>query len=287
MSKRSKPGPYEARKSSIAECAIRLQSHMVRERISRSWTLHAVRPDGSYDSNLAYSVTWTPGTIVLAGDIGELTITHYNAAATLEGAVTWLHGAGFDYLMSKSDAKEVFDKEATLAFIVEMANDEAIHSMRAEWGEMRRHRAGEVEEKKTADEAGESFTPEPYETTLKITSRYDGAIYGKRSGEIKLHSKLWTVPDGWERWFRIWAEIDGYDDADMIFTAKGRRELKDALESRLSDCGGERATELCRELGFDDYYGSETYPHRCEIQYAALQRWAAHVVNNELQKVAA
>jgi hypothetical protein len=250
--KSKKLSSYQERKARIAEYSERFAGHKGAARVSKSWHFNTTNKDGSYNSAYAFAVTWTPGSVFLAGDLGELTITHYNAAKTLDGTISWIGGSDFDYLMGKSDAKEEFDPVATCDHIVYLANEEAYDSMRGELSDRRQHRV------EVAEAVEEGLPPpEPFVSTLKV----DGG----------------RPPDGWRLWHKLWEELAVYGDEDSIFTIVGRRYLKQELRQILHSEGAEGAAALCRELGVSDYYGSSNYTEHHVMQFAALKHWVAHV----------
>ena len=62
-------------------------------------------------------ICWVPGFVFIHGDLGQLTICHYQAMPTFNDAMVWLATSEPDYLISKTDAKEVIDKNKTLAYL--------------------------------------------------------------------------------------------------------------------------------------------------------------------------
>jgi hypothetical protein len=96
-----------------------IAGHVIKERQSRSFDFRNPRLGSFY----AYSVTWTPGTIVLAGDLGEMTITHWHALHKFKSGMEWLATAHWDYLLSKVDGSsrdDIPDVGATVGTIVEI-----------------------------------------------------------------------------------------------------------------------------------------------------------------------
>jgi hypothetical protein len=97
-----------------------IAGHIMKERQARSFDFRTP----SLGSFYAYSLTWTPGTVVLAGDLDELTITHWHALWTFKEGMAWLADSHWDYLLGKAKRNEVPDVEATVDFIVNWARDE-------------------------------------------------------------------------------------------------------------------------------------------------------------------
>jgi len=291
-----------------------LSSHKVSERKSISWHLNAVRTGWEwkpvaggqnsvrkrehYQSAYAYAVTWTPGTLTLSGDLGEFTITHWNAMPTVEEAITFVARADFSYLMSKSNVKEEYDADLTAAFILETANQNV--SARDLLKEERRYRkerlralchwdcdetmwAAGVAEGHATEESRpllEDYLPDPDSfdrwTTLKCWKR-------KKTGlSWPFLEKIVTeAPDGWELWLSLYEHYEPDDRGmgpDCIFHAWARMELRESLRNDLQDRGAESATrDVIQALGIDDYYGSYAYNDHCYLWYAALQTWAEKV----------
>ncbi|RVT96274.1 hypothetical protein EOD42_14270 [Rhodovarius crocodyli] len=266
------------------------------------------------DSNYAFSVTWTPGSLAIAGDLGTFNVTHYQAMRTLESTLKWLDGIEFSYLMEKSSAKREFSAEATTAFIIQAANEPALEMLdghrprygigrrtsgyRQELQEYRRERAPALMEWRDearaairARLAGEDvgipnkddFLPEPPQAlAIPRRERRFGDFDARKQGV----TDLFEVPDGWELWARLWQEFD-YNDAESIFTAAGRREIKEALERHLSDGGPENAADLCYRLGMEDYYGTHEYPFSCRVHYQAIRAWVEKVKADRAAKTEA
>lgn len=277
-----------------ARIASWFENHTASSRVSISWHVNSRTPDGKYNSNYAYAVTWTPGTLVISGDIGEFTVTHWNAMPTIEKTLEWLDRIEFDYLMGKSSAKKEFDRAETLRDIVGFANDEAVHTMKGTLKDERRYRQEKLKaliEWDTAETIWAVTDPEGdrpiladylpdeafYElrSTLKVERRNKPSFYGGEKQE-------WFVPDGFDLWHKLYLRYQ-YDVDDrglagnMIFHAWGRREIKESLDAELGDGGHESAARLCGELGIDDYYGAECWPYSCRVHFAAIQKWVSLV----------
>ena len=303
------------------------ENHEMTERQSISWHMAAryravkFRKEGAQtlaevktlaDSNYAFSVTWTPGSLAIAGDLGTFNVTHYQAMRTLESTLEWLDGIEFTYLMEKSSAKQEFSVEATLDYIVKAANEAAIEMLdghrprhnfgrrtkgyRHELQDYRRERAADLAQWQPLARAaikmrvqGEAveipdkaeYLPEPPEA-LAIPRR-ERRFDARRQGV----TDLYQVPDGWELWAALWHELLDYQDAEEIFTAAGRREIKQALDGRLSDGGPENAADLCYRLGFDDYGGTYEYPFQCRVHYQAIRAWVSKVKADRAAKAEA
>lgn len=91
--------------------------HEMRDRPSRSFWFSEPGKGSIY----AFALTWSPGTLALSGDLGELVLTHYQAMPTLESAVAWAARADADYLLGKSNRKKSICREGTVEGIIEGA----------------------------------------------------------------------------------------------------------------------------------------------------------------------
>jgi len=213
-----------------------LADHRLSDRPSMSW--HMAKPGTTH---YAYSITWTPGTLVIAGDIGDFTLNHWQAMKTLPATLDWLDDIHFTYMMEKSTSKQEYEPEKTAQFIVQCANEYAIQSVQALRDDWREYRAIRREE------------PD----------------YDDKPLPLAFHSS--RPPDGWEIWHAIWSEVDGHGDPAAIFKPEGRWFLKQQLADRTSTPA--EACDFCRAVGIDDYYGSYDYPHQCRLYFAAIKRW--------------
>ena len=104
-----------------------LSPHVCKARNARAFDFRTPGAGSAY----AFSLTWTPGSLSLAGDCGELTICHYNALWSLEEGLRWAAGADLHYLLEKSRLKKRFDRDATVRDLVRMANIDAIDARKA------------------------------------------------------------------------------------------------------------------------------------------------------------
>lgn len=91
--------------------------HTMTDRPSRSFRFSEPGKGSVY----AFALTWSPGTLALSGDMGELVLTHYHAMPTLEEAVAWAARADADYLLGKSNRKQVICRASTIEGIIEGA----------------------------------------------------------------------------------------------------------------------------------------------------------------------
>lgn len=106
--------------SHISEAPKEFLEHKISKALtSRSWK---VQKPGTWI--YGFTITWSPGVLTLAGDVGELVINHWNAMPTLEETLDWLSGIDFHYLMGKSSAKRQFSLEKSLAQLKGLADED-------------------------------------------------------------------------------------------------------------------------------------------------------------------
>jgi hypothetical protein len=259
-------------------------NHKASERRSISWHMNSVDAEGRYKSAYAYAVTWTPGTLCISGDIGEFTVTHYSAMRTIEGTLGWLDGIEFSYLMSKSTAQEVYDEDETFAEIIRMANEDALHSLKSLREDRGNHRAACVYARAEWQDAVREWESSESGGAAPVITDYlpdDGGLPQLKIGKSPRGNP--KIPDGWELWYRIWKEVDGYGNPNCIFTSVGRSDLKDHLRRSLSS--EDEAIDLCSMLKIDDFYGYRKYPTKCRVWHAAIRAWVA-IVKRQYQDIA-
>lgn len=303
----------------IEEIQGRFAEHTLTERQSISWHMakHEEQPDGRKvaSSFYAYSVTWTPGTLVVAGDIGDLTVNHWHAMRTIEGTMDWLDGIDFDYFMGKSTQREQFDPDATVEDIARAANEPAIEMLNGynpgrhgfgrrsyghrhdlqryrrerlaalldwdqdetEWavlGRVQNWRAIYPDQRPVlADYLPEK--PEQPRITRVANPKYD-----RRKPLAD-----YDIPDGWKRWAAIWHECLDYEDPNIVFTAEGRRRLKEEMRGKVDN---ERdAVDFAYSIGLDDYYGTYNWTHAQRALFEAVRAWHAKVSPPYLEKIKA
>ncbi len=254
-----KPGVF----SQILRRANRkLQHHHCDDHPSRSWRFAQVTSEGGRLSAYSFLVTWSPGVLTVTGDLEDLIVTHYHAMTTIAKAARWVAAGDFQYLMGKSSAKKEYDREATAAFIIEMANDEARAVLRECLKEARRYRR---DYRADDDPDGEVPDPDDYEMQPVI-----------RRLKHRDHHPEHLFVDGFTLWSRLCWELEAEHHPRP--DSATRREFKERLAEHLNNEGPETAGELCQNLGIDDYYGTFEYTIHNVWQYAALKMWAAHVL---------
>lgn len=248
------------------ECVGRFKDHVIVREIETK--AYHFRKNGEH--NYSFDFVWTPGTVNISGDCGEITIQHYSALASFESGMHWLARGGYDYLVGKvlnEQRQREYNANGTLRDLLFWANEEAVRAMKAYRDELREYR-------QTLDD-----DPDP---EGEYKPNWLSVVHLEADSWSSIIKKKYDVPDGFEMWFKMWeqASTEYYridEDPNMIFTAKGRRELKDWLEENISDehCGA----EISQSLGLDDYYGSYDEPQRCRWLIAAAKRAASEIIN--------
>lgn len=255
------------------------------------------RENGS--SNHWFRLTWSPGHLSLVGDIGDLTLTHYSALASFESGIRWAARADYQYLMEKSDKAVVkeLDREETVEDILRMTADDAAYARVEELREARRHKrliqAGtaqweqDLAEWHLARPCGEGVRPrlvdywpdepEPRARFVRAEDRSDWgtAVDRLHTSHMDRQLRRWQIPDGWHGWMRLMIVLEhdlDFDDPNCLLTPPGRRAVAKALADHLDgDMHENDVAEMCRELGFDDFYGTYRYSHRTIWQIEAIQ----------------
>ncbi|WP_376957687.1 hypothetical protein ABNQ39_11200 [Azospirillum sp. A26] len=263
---------------------------------TKSWL---VSHEGKKGGNYWFTVTWSyPGILNVGGDIGEITLTHYNAMNTWVNAASWVHRGDYDYLLGKSSLRPEFDPDATYDALVEDLVREAKSSLidrrdaLREWREdMRAENEPRTPEAwEDPDECGPFWIDRPEPLRCVFSPEYGWMSALDQDREAKTHwpgrdTVKVEAPEGWEGWLRLYNAVgECWNKPDEIFTAKGRRSLLDTLRGRLDDRDG--AVDLCVNLGGGDFYGSYGWSHHAINMIAALHRWAALVVAGDEHRVA-
>lgn len=251
----------------LAEARRVLANHQTADRPGRCFYFR----DPKMGSHFAHSLTWSPGTLTLAGDIGELTITHYHALRSLEGALSWAATSDHHYLLSKTSRRPSYDRDATVKEILRQANERAGEALKYQRSELRAWRA---ERPKREDFeptlAGERGWHEESAAWINDAPRSLAEDFRKRTTGHPSRIGQWDVPDGWELWHQIHQSFGSFDPTDVL-KASERKSIRQELQNRLEDGGAERAGELCSELGMDDYYGEYEWTFQDVLQVEAIR----------------
>lgn len=253
--------PHEDRRARMtAFHAGELGNHQLTDRPAvRAWTFQRVTAKGRQWCPYGFKLVWTQGMFALTGDLGELQVVHYNALYDLEASLQWLANGEFDYIMSKTPEKKVFDVDLTLDFIWSSLMGESVEAARAYAQELRRYRelVKEAENDPTVDRF---FCPQP-----KRPDEIDGP-FNKFAGD-----SYWS--------FQIAAGET--PPARRSWRAGLKRELRE----RLNEEGSQAAYDITCAL-FGDHYVGESYTVHHEMQVAAMQFASRHILDHEFSKEA-
>ena len=258
----------------------------------------------SLSSNYAFTLTWTPGHLTLAGDVGEMVITHYHAMPTLEEATHWALSSDFDYLLSKSDKKKVYNRDETLKQFKAYVYEEVREEMFGRWSQRyagndengkptykRYHTGGVLGElrawrkqeptwnkcrragmKRAEFEAELKYWQEDKPRVLYLEERKRGRFdtpYFK-FGEDR-PSDFWEYPDCLDRLVRLYLHFNQHWQGDIkgLLTNKGRWKLWEEVDRAMDSENA--AYEVAYGVYGDDPYVSRTYTWRDFYQITAIQ----------------
>ena len=260
----------------------RVHSHYVDKKYIP--TLMKEKARYGYNSNWAFSITWRPGSLFLAGDLGEMTISHYHAMPNFDATIGWLCGADFEYLMGKSNKRPRYDAEESAKFILRSLNEPVLDVMLGPfgWGADRGKRSmkGALAEiraaRKEVQETGDpgymdDIGPHPW----KISSRMPSL----RERQDRLIT-WFDFPEHWELWIRAYLFLAGYKSQHLWPAAKveqvlnaGERAWMRGEIKRICEIQGD-LVDFCQWIGFEDYYGTENYTWHDRVQYECIRFWA-------------
>lgn len=218
-------------------------------------------------SSYWFDFTWIPGTVTISGDVGELTIQHYQALADFKSGMEWLNSGDFHYLVGKvpcDQRVEEFQPDSTYKTIIRMLNEEAKNTLKGFHEEMREYWESLEEDPDPKGEWKPSIEVTEYKGTWDTDTTFE-------------------APYGFEMWLDVWKiaksvhEIPYDSSPNMILTAKGRRALKEYIRDQCQY--REYAAEFCSRIeGLDDYYGDYDYPSRLTYQITAAKKAAAEIL---------
>jgi hypothetical protein len=256
------------------------------DRPSRSFQFR--RADGS--STYFHTLTWSPGSLTLFGDVGEATLRHWQALQHLESGLSWASNSSVDYLLEKSTETQEFDENASVDHIVRYANEAPFEAL---WGRVdrwyRRDPAGNAEEivrrvtgamhemrewRKTPEDERECL-PEVLQPFQDRSAYHDVRRYHDYDG--------WSFDEAWHWWFRIWQYLrkEGLvyaDDPNKIRSAAFRRELKSGIEE-IAGRGHDAFATFCVGIGFDDFYGTTDYSWRSRYKIEVIRLAARRMLD--------
>ncbi|KZL29434.1 hypothetical protein [Pseudovibrio sp. WM33] len=274
------------------------KDHVVKEAPVRSFELRNANGSSCY----WFNVTWTPGVLTLAGDLGDMTVTHYHAMSTFEEAVHWIDDIALSYLCEKASRRRSYSPELTTKSIIQDLNEPVLDEILGEkgWGTDKRSGGIRKELQYLAKDAKEEFENK-YETALseglgeeEARIRAEEAARLVREDDPYDTASAWTItesetcdyinnlspldrfriPDHWKRWARASCYIHGHELFVCDVTkASERRHLRDEIESR---CQDKRETlELLDALDRDyeglryEFTGQDKWHHDCLLFWAS------------------
>ncbi|MEH0194526.1 hypothetical protein V7S57_02205 [Caulobacter sp. CCNWLY153] len=260
-----------------------IAGHECNERVSRSFDFRTPGMGSAY----AFSITWTPGSIALAGDVGEITLTNHSLG-NLVGALSWAATSDTSYLLEKTDRRKVYDPQQTAADIIGFANESALWE---EGDRLKDHRRwlrerpdpyawvepwtnGEYHWWDQAPGEWEMWAedrPAPRAFTKERASRKD--FWSGRALEMEVVEP----PRGWWIWHRLREEIAPELPNEAIFRSRHRRRIARGLLTHLKQARPDQAAELCSNLRLDDYYGATRWDPRSlgQVECIRYGAWLA------------
>lgn len=246
-----------------------LAAHQLVECPTRSFRFERPRT-----SAYSYTLTWVPGRLVLSGDVGDLILTHGYACGKFDHAIRWAADSDFDYLMGKTVLHRVYDADATLSALVQMANEPVMSSLRDHQLDLRLWR-------RDVASGDADLSDRPTAEDPRLMSRRDDyeRIARNWTSEMSIYAlhDLFRFDPCWDRWFYIWQEVLEVDcppsslryGPEMIVTRQGRQTLTRMMSRYL--CDSSRAARFCSEIGLDDYAGEYAWTHHHRRQVDAIR----------------
>ncbi|AZO48023.1 hypothetical protein [Mesorhizobium sp. M4B.F.Ca.ET.058.02.1.1] len=275
---------YHDRKANAQALAAEvLSNHVMKDGLVRSFRFHTHHVAKSYDKGrkgdypfaihqpaegakfsptgtYAFTLTWTPGQLVLTGDCDELTLTHYNAMPTFEEAIRWITECSedFDYLLGKSSAQRGYDQEETFHWFKQMINEELFNTLLGpqNWADRklaRNFKRGQIHEQREWRRSKVDW--ESQEDWLEDRP-----------------SHVFNSPDddAWHWWRKISEHASVYKEQFDITKAEDRKELLREIAGNFED-EHSAADFLWGELGCDDPNICRNYNWRAFFQIACIQ----------------
>lgn len=243
----------------------------------------------------AFSLTWTPGALLLSGDVGELTLSHGYSLANFDEGIRWAAEADFDYLMGKSGVEKVYDPEKTFMQLLHDANEPLIsfilgdrtynprtrkYVFRGGWrDELRTYRKDvvegqqEFENERSAWERGGRQGDEPDRKDFVPEYPVDGYKIMKRPPNLRRevfgdeYPDL-IIPEMWKGWMKYFRELVDGDPTSLMRSAvrrKMRSELKEMCENQ------QELVDFLRDIEDPDFEFSYSYPRSSRWKIAAIK----------------
>lgn len=280
---------YKERKNSAVASAERdLGGHIIRDGLVRSFRFNSLYTDklsklerkGDYPfashvrtetgkfahkGVYAFTLTWTPGQMVITGDCGELTLTHYNAMGDFEEAISWALHSDFDYLLGKSNQCREYVQEETWKWFKDHLNEEVFNALLGsyDWREKKRNpkysQRAELRKWRSEKPNPEDFDETDYALELQWwrDDRFED---------------IFRTPDCevWDRWNQLRKALSFYEEQYDITKSEDRHRLLDDAE-REFDSEDSALNFLYGKMEMDDPYVCQDYPWRSYYLIACIQ----------------
>lgn len=210
--------------------------HHIKERQCRSFHFSTPSKGGIY----AFSLTWTPGSMVLAGDLGEMHLTHYHAMGdTAVKSFDWVATSHPDYLLGKSDAKKVYDRDATWETIKSYMDDEV-------------------------RDIAKVYRDDCYAAKELCEHKHEWAF---RSPKIEEFSSDFD-------YMRRLNNEFGWSREKDLFSSAGRRSIREEVRDYIMEHDHDEVGRGLYNAGFDEYYGSMKWSDSSIQQITVMQSGA-------------
>ncbi|MBB4177651.1 hypothetical protein [Rhizobium sp. BK112] len=234
----------------------------------------------AYNSTYAYTLTWTPGHMTIVGDLGQLTVVHYHAMQTLEEACRWLQSCDFDYLLSKTNEQQEYDRDATLDHFKRELNEGVIDHLLGTpgWGKDKRRDNGDIQELRAW------IKQRPLEGQLNEEGEDEQAWLENRP----LTAFDDKDRDCWDRWKQVTEFVSVYQEQYDYTKASDRRAILDEVEHHF-ETEHDAAEFLWRDLSDSEPCICREYRHQAFFQIAAIQHGTRMILGRHFSgsKVAA
>lgn len=245
-----------------------------------------------YTSTYCFTLTWTPGHMTIVGDLGQLTVVHHQAMPTLGAACNWLQSPDYDYLLSKTGIRRVFDRDLTVDDLWHRLTEYVPEHLVEMEKEIKAYEADKPKWRKR-----DGMTKAEFEQEMRYYEEDHPRLqYGFRPCKQpeRLNKNLWRlderigwhVPDNWELIAKVWKffreDYSPYVDEDpnTLLTEEGRTELRNAIDSHVRELSDEEVGAwIYREIEMDDYSGVYQYPEQAFVQIAAIQHGARMILD--------
>ena len=220
----------------------------------------------AYQSAYAFTLTWTPGQIVITGDCGDLTLTHYHAMADFEEAISWALHSDFDYLLGKSNHGTEYIQEETWKQFKNYLNEPVFDALlgSVDW----RTRKRDPKYSQRAEfRRWRKEKPNPADFTHKVD--YDVDLLSWKEDRPEDIFRMPTC-EAWERWNQLNNACAYFMGGLEVTKAADRYRLLCEAEQEFHS--EESALNfLYGKMNFDDPYICHDYPRHSYYLIACIQ----------------